>query len=94
VSERFLRLYIAGNSTISRRAEQNVRYLLTLLQTEWHVETIDVLAQPELAERAGILATPTLSYEHSGRSRRVIGDLTDTKRVLEFLGIELKETNV
>jgi circadian clock protein KaiB len=45
---------------------------------------------PELAEKAGILATPTLAYEHPERSRRIVGDLGNTKRVLEFLGIELK----
>lgn len=55
------------------------------------VEVIDVLAQPQLAERAGVLATPTLSYEHPDRPRRIIGDLSDAKRVLEFLGIEPRE---
>jgi circadian clock protein KaiB len=49
-----------------------------------------VQEKPELAEKAGILATPTLAYEHPERSRRIVGDLGDTKRVLEFLGIELK----
>ena len=49
-----------------------------------------MLANPERAEQAAILATPTLSYEHSGRARRIVGDLSDTKRVLEFLGIEPK----
>ena len=53
----------------------------------WKIEIIDVLASPELAEQAGILATPTLSYEHSTRPRRIVGDLSDTRRVLEFLGI-------
>jgi circadian clock protein KaiB len=52
------------------------------------VEVVDVLLRPELAEQAGILATPTLSYEHVTRPRRIIGDLSDAKRVLEFLGIE------
>lgn len=51
-------------------------------------EIIDVLAEPELAEQAGILATPTLSYEHAGRPRRIVGDLSDTKRILEFLGFK------
>lgn len=58
----------------------------------WQLEIIDVLAKPELAEQAGILATPTLTYENSslpsGRPRRIVGDLSETKRVLEFLGIE------
>lgn len=53
----------------------------------WKIDIIDVLAKPELAEQAGILATPTLSYEHATRPRRIVGDLSDTRRVLEFLGI-------
>ena len=54
----------------------------------WKIEIVDVLARPELAEQAGILATPTLTYENQGRPRRIVGDLSDTRRVLEFLGIE------
>lgn len=54
----------------------------------WKIEIVDVLARPELAEQAGILATPTLTYENHGRPRRIVGDLSDTRRVLEFLGIE------
>jgi circadian clock protein KaiB len=54
------------------------------------IEIIDVLVQPDLAEKAGILATPTLCHDCADRPRRVVGDLGDTKRVLEFLGIEQK----
>ena len=78
-------------SAIARRAEQNLHHLQTLIKPlGWEVEVIDVLAQPERAEQAGILATPTLSYEHPGRPRRIVGDLSDAKKVLDFLGIELK----
>jgi circadian clock protein KaiB len=91
VTERLLRLYIAGNSASSRRAEQNLLHLQGLMKPgAWAVEVVDVVAKPELAEAAGILATPTLSYEHPVRPRRIIGDLSDAKRVLEFLGIEWK----
>lgn len=91
MTESLLRLYIAGNSAISRRAEQNLRRLRTLIKPQgWDVAVIDVLAQPELAEQARILATPTLSYDHPVRPRRIVGDLSDTKSVLDFLGIELK----
>jgi len=54
----------------------------------WKIEIIDVLVSPERAEQAGVLATPTLSYEHASRPRRIVGDLSDTQRVLEFLGIK------
>ncbi|MCA6115360.1 circadian clock protein KaiB [Bradyrhizobium sp. WSM 1738] len=79
---------MAGNSAGSRRAEQNLHDLRTLLNEAWHIEIIDVMRRPELAEQARIIATPTLSYEHSGRPRRIVGDLSDKKRILEFLGIE------
>lgn len=89
MTEPVLRLYIAGNSASSRRAQQNLVRLQKLVAADgWKVDIIDVLSKPELAEQAGILATPTLSWEHPVRPRRVVGDLSDTKRVLEFLGIE------
>ena len=91
MAEPLLRLYIAGNSASSRRAEQNLLLLRKLVKAQaCEVEVIDVLAKPELAEQAGILATPTLTYDHSVRPRRIVGDLSDTKRILEFLGIEPK----
>lgn len=91
MAEFVLRLYIAGNSASSRLAEQNLQRMLAVIKSEgWDVEIIDVLTKPELAEEAGIVATPTLSYEHSVRPRRIVGDLSDAKRVLEFLGIEIR----
>ena len=91
MAEFVLRLYIAGNSASSRLAEQNLQRMLADIKSEgWEVEIIDVLTKPELAEKAGVIATPTLSYEHSARPRRIVGDLSDAKRVLEFLGIEIK----
>jgi circadian clock protein KaiB len=86
-----LRLYIAGASATARRAEKQLAAIQARVKPELKVEIIDVHERPELAERAGILATPTLTYEHSDRPRRIVGDLGDTTRVLEFLGIELKE---
>ena len=91
MAEFVLRLYIAGNSASSRRAEQNLQRILALIKSEgWDAEIIDVVTRPELAEKAGVIATPTLSYEHSIRPRRIVGDLGDARRVLEFLGIEIR----
>jgi circadian clock protein KaiB len=90
VIEPVLRLYIAGTSATARRAEKQLVDLKALIKSEWQVEIIDVLERPEVADRARILATPTLAYEHPERSRRIVGDLSDTRRVLAFLGIELK----
>lgn len=87
--EPVLRLYIAGTSASARRAEKQLLDLQARIKPEWKIEVIDVLQKPELAEKAGILATPTLTYEHPDRPRRIVGDLGDAKRVMEFLGIEL-----
>ena len=90
VTNLLLRLYIAGPSATSRRAEQNLLRLKDVAKATngLEVEVIDVLENPELAERAAIIATPTLAYEHPIRPRRIIGDLSDVERVLDFLGIE------
>ena len=90
VTNLLLRLYIAGPSATSRRAEQNLRRLREVVRSPdaLEVEVIDVLKNPELAEQAAIIATPTLAYEHPVRPRRIIGDLSDVERVLDFLGIE------
>jgi circadian clock protein KaiB len=90
VTESILRLYVAGTSATARRAEKQLADLRALIRSDCKIEIIDVLERPELAEKGKILATPTLFYEHGERSRRIIGDLSDTKRVLQFLGIELK----
>jgi circadian clock protein KaiB len=89
-----LRLYVAGDTAISRQAQENVERLRSQLKRDCPFEVIDVMMQPELAERAGILATPTLSYGHSEHSRRVVGDLSDARKVLHFLGLESKEIDV
>ena len=85
-----LRLYVAGPSAASLRAEQNLRRLQDVAKARnvLEVEIIDVIKNPELAEQAAIIATPTLAYEHPVRPRRIIGDLSDVARVLDFLGIE------
>jgi circadian clock protein KaiB len=90
VTSLLLRLYIAGPSATSRRAEQNLLRLQDAAKANngVEVEVIDVLRNPELAEQAAIIATPTLAYEHPVRPRRIIGDLSDVERVLDFLGIE------
>lgn len=84
-----LRLFVAGKSVSSERAREDfARIIQNGVPADWLTEIVDVLASPEEAERSRILATPTLSYEQAGRQRRIIGDLSDTPKVLQFLGIE------
>lgn len=84
-----LKLYVAGSSP---RAEQAVANLQRICEQElggrYHLEIIDVIEQPELAEEAKILATPTLIKQLPPPLRRVIGDLSDKDKVL--LGLEVR----
>ncbi len=58
------------------------------LADAYRLEIIDVLKQPELAEADRILATPTLIKELPPPLRRIIGDLSDTEKVL--VGLEVR----
>jgi circadian clock protein KaiB len=85
-----LKLYIAGQSARSRSAIRNLsRICETALQNRCDVQIIDVLEQPQIAEADKILATPTLIKEQPAPIRRIIGDLSDTERLLDGLEIEL-----
>jgi circadian clock protein KaiB len=89
-----LQLYISGDTLSSRRAKDNLARLREREPiSSWPVEIIDVLAEPQRAEEAGILATPTLSYDHPASPKRIVGDLSDTNRILRFLGIAAKDEN-
>lgn len=57
------------------------------LDGRYELEIIDVLEHPQMAEEARVLATPTLIKRLPPPLRRVIGDLSDTERVL--LGLDL-----
>ena len=83
-----LKLYVAGNTPNSMRALKTLR---NILETEflgvYALKVIDVLKQPQLAEEDKILATPTLAKILPHPVRRIIGDLSDRKRVL--IGLDL-----
>ena len=84
-----LTLYITGASPRSETAVANLKHLCeTELDGRYELEIVDVLAHPERAEHAKILATPTLIKELPPPLRRVIGDLSDRERLL--FGLELR----
>lgn len=83
-----LKLYIAGSSIRSQRAIQSLHEIFSpLMDIEYSLEIIDVLQQPELAEKAKILATPTLVLEVPPPKRRIVGDLSDRQQVLLTLNL-------
>lgn len=82
-----LKLYIAGHTPRSQDAIVNLRRICEEMFPDgaYELAIIDVLEQPELAEAAKILATPTLIKELPPPTRRIIGDLTDKQQVMTWI---------
>jgi circadian clock protein KaiB len=86
-----LKLYVTGASSRAEVAIANLQRICEEeLRGEYKIEIIDVLEQPQRAEDDKILATPTLIKQLPPPLRRVIGDLSDTEKVL--LGLEVQTT--
>jgi circadian clock protein KaiB len=85
-----LRLYVSGQALNSRAAIRNLDSLRKVLDDHAAVEVVDVRERPELAEEDRILATPTLVRREPRPVRKIIGDLSDIKRVLVGLEIDGK----
>ncbi|MBF0163737.1 MAG: circadian clock protein KaiB [Magnetococcales bacterium] len=83
-----LKLYITGHTPRSERAIKNLRRICEEdLSGHYEMRVIDILEQPQLAEDEKILATPTLIKALPPPLRRIIGDLSDSEKVL--LGLDL-----
>lgn len=83
-----LTLFVTGQTPRSERSIRNLqRICAEELQGEYEMTVVDVVEQPQLAEDQKILATPTLVKELPPPLRRVIGDLSDTEKVL--LGLDI-----
>lgn len=84
-----LKLYVAGQTEKSVFALQNLKKICeSHLAGEYSIEVIDLLRQPQLAKGDQIIATPTLVKKLPTPVKRIIGDLSDTERVL--VGLNLK----
>jgi len=78
-----LRLYVAGQSPKSLRAFANLKQLCEEhLSGRYEIEIIDLVEHPSLARSDDILAIPTLVRRLPAPLRKIIGDLSDTERVL------------
>jgi circadian clock protein KaiB len=84
-----LRLYVAGQSPKSLKAYDNLVQLCEEhLRSRYDIEIIDLLEHPQLAEGDEIVAIPTLVRRLPAPMRKIIGDLSDTDRVL--VGLQLR----
>jgi circadian clock protein KaiB len=83
-----LRLFITGHTQKSMRAVRNITQLCEEhLAGAYDLEVIDVYQQPELAVEYQLVAAPALLKLLPLPPRRMVGDMSDTGRVLAGLGI-------
>jgi circadian clock protein KaiB len=83
-----LYLYITGQTPRSERALVNLRRVCASWpEDQCEIIVVDVLERPQLAEDEKILVTPTLVRHSPPPQRRVIGDLSDTEKVLSWLDL-------
>lgn len=84
-----LRLYIAGQTPKSITAFANLKKICDAnLKHKYTIEVIDLLQNPQLAKGDQILAIPTLVRKLPPPIKKIIGDLSNTERVL--VGLDLR----
>ncbi len=87
-----LRLYVAGQTKKSLTAFANLKKICEEhLKGTYRIEIIDLLEHPQLAKGDQILAIPTLVRRLPPPVRKIIGDLSNTERVL--IGLDLRPEN-
>ena len=85
-----LRLYVAGQTPKAIRAFDNLRKICDEhLAGRYSIEVIDLLKDPQLGRGDQILALPTLVRRLPEPIKKIIGDLSNTERVL--VGLDLRE---
>ena len=83
-----LRLYVAGQTPKSLAAFANLKKICEEhLKGKYHIEVVDLLKNPQLAQGDQILAIPTLVRNLPQPIKKIIGDLSNTLRVLVGLDI-------
>ncbi len=84
-----LRLYVAGQTSRSLAAIDNLRRICEEnLKGHYTIEVIDLLLNPQLARGDQIVAIPTLVKKLPPPLRRIIGDLSNSERVL--IGMDIR----
>ena len=90
-SRYILKLYVAGQSPKSVNAITNIKRICEEnLKGRYELEVIDLYQQPQLAQGEQIIALPTLTRRLPPPLRRIIGDMSNTERVLVGLDIRSK----
>lgn len=86
-----LRLYVAGQTPKSLSAISNIKKICQEnLHGRYELEVIDLYQRPQLAQDEQIIALPTLIKRLPPPLRRIIGDMSNTERVL--VGLDIRNT--
>ena len=84
-----LRLYVAGQTPKCMTAFSNLKKICAdYLENKYRIEIVDLLENPQLARGDQILAIPTLVRNLPHPVRKIIGDLSNTEKVL--VGLDLR----
>ena len=82
-------LFITGASPNSIRAINNLKQLCDEhMAGRYELQIIDVYQQPAIAAKEQIIALPLMIRKHPLPERRLIGDMSETTKILKALGIE------
>jgi circadian clock protein KaiB len=83
-----LHLYVAGTRSASLRAVANIKRICERhLSGRYRLDVVDLYQQPARAKEDNVVAAPTLVRTEPGPICRIVGDLSDERRVLSGLGI-------
>ena len=85
-----LRLYVAGQTPKSIQAFANLKKICEeYLAGKYRIEVVDLMENPQLAQGDQILAVPTLVRKLPPPIKKIIGDLSNTERVL--VGLDVRQ---
>jgi circadian clock protein KaiB len=88
-------LYVAGQTAKSLLAFANLKRICEEhVAGQYHIEVVDLLKNPQLAKGDQIFALPTLVRKLPEPVRKIIGDLSNTERVLVGLDLRARTTKV
>jgi circadian clock protein KaiB len=88
-----LRLYVSGSTLKSALAVENIKRICEqYLRNRYDLKVIDIYQQPNLARDEQIVAVPTLIKRLPSPLRRLVGDMSNLKKVLFGLDLAMQES--
>jgi circadian clock protein KaiB len=88
-----LRLYVSGSTLKSALAVENIKRICEqYLKNRYDLKVIDIYQQPNLARDEQIVAVPTLIRRLPSPLRRLVGDMSNLKKVLFGLDLGMQES--